>query len=471
MTCLEFSTSRPAGDVNSMDDLPKSTWFTPRLGYTEISPQALLDGPRVVGPPEPPIIVTRAKVGGGNPGFIARDSRGHLYLLKFDPPGFPAVETTTAPIVNRLFWGFGYNVPEDYLLSFRREDLGVDTAGELTGADVEAVLEQVAPPVAGVYRSTASLLVPGTILGPVSATGVRKDDPNDWVRHEDRRILRALRVFCAFTNHTDIRIDNSLDVYVGEPGQGHVEHYLLDFGEALGGHGAEHDYRWDGFHHFFSWEDAGKNLVTLGLNVEDWEDLEYTRWTSVGAFQSTIFKPEGWREVWPYAPIRSSRPDDDYWAAKIVGSVTREHLDALVQAADYPEDGAAEYVAQTLMERRQKILHYFLGQVSPVEARLQGEELILTDMGIELAGEDAASSSYQIRFLEDDGDEAGDALTLTGDGAVVKVPVPGSLVEKAGGYLRVEARVVRDGEKAPRPAEFHVRMSGDGSVRLVGVVH
>ena len=72
-----------------------------------------------VGPPETPITVVQAKVGGGNPGFIIADARGVKYLAKFDPPEFPGIETTTAQVVNRLFWGFGYNVPEDYLVFLR----------------------------------------------------------------------------------------------------------------------------------------------------------------------------------------------------------------------------------------------------------------------------------------------------------------------------------------------------------------
>jgi hypothetical protein len=391
--------------------------------------------------------------------------------MKFDPPGFPAIETTTALIVNRLFWGFGYNVPEDYLFTFQEADLGIDSDGELTLDDVKAVLSQVAAPVNGRFRSTVSLLIEGAPLGPFAATGVRKDDPHDRVPHEDRRILRALRVFACLTNHSDIRPDNSMDTYVGTPGQGHVKHYLLDFGEAMGGHGAEHDFRWDGFNHIFSWGSASRNLVTLGFVVEDWENIAYTPWKSVGAFESVIFKPERWKEVWPYVPIRSSCPEDDYWAAKIVGAVSREHIETLVAAAEYPESGAADYVVTTLMERRAKILKYFLEQVSPLEGRLNGDELVLEDKGVELAGMNSASTIYQVRFLRDDGDRVAEDMALAGSGGSLDVHVPQRLVKEAGGYLRVEVRVVRDGKEAPRAAEFHVRGSGDRPARLVGVVH
>ena len=48
---------------------------------------------------------------------------------------------------------------------------------------------------------------------------VREDDPNDTVRHQDRRELRALKVFAAWVNHFDTKMHNSLDMYVGVPDQ------------------------------------------------------------------------------------------------------------------------------------------------------------------------------------------------------------------------------------------------------------
>jgi hypothetical protein len=469
---LRFSGHESAMDVNSMDEVPASSWFTPRLGYVDISPEELLKGPEHIGPPQLPITVSRAKVGGGNPGFIIKDSREKLYLVKFDPPEFPAIETTTATVVNRLFWGFGYNVPEDYLFHFRKEDFRIEAGGELTQEDVDKVLNGVAAPVDGRYRTTVSLLIDGIVLGPVSATGVRQDDPNDKIPHEDRRILRALRVFSAFTNHSDIRIDNSLDVYVGEPGKGYVRHYLLDFGEAFGGHGAEHNYLWDGFHHIFSFGDAFKGLVTLGLDVKDWEKLEFSPWKSVGAFESEVFKAESWKEVWPYVPIRNSRPADDYWAAKILGAIREDHIKTLVYAAQYPEEGAAEYVIKTLLERQQKILEYFLNQVTAVDAiEFSGGALQLKDVGMGILGLNPAETQYEIRFYNGKDEEVNQRQIIKGNVPGFSVPIPESLVKEAGGYLRVDVLVWRGTRKAPAAANFHLRESTNSTVRLVGVVH
>ncbi|NOQ98204.1 MAG: hypothetical protein GQ561_08575 [Calditrichae bacterium] len=470
---LEYDNIDLAKDVNSMDEVPASSWFTPRLGYKKISPKELLAGPENVGPPQLPLTVVKAKVGGANPGFIISDARGKRYLMKFDPPHFPAIETTTALIVNRLFWGFGYNVPEDYLFLFHKDDLSIDPAGELTREDVAEVLRSVSLPVDGVYRSTVSLLIEGIVLGPIPDKGVRKDDPNDKIPHENRRVLRALRVFSAFTNHSDIRIDNSMDVYVGQTGKGYVEHFLLDFGEAFGGHGAEHDYLWDGFNHWFSYSNFFQNLVTFGLKVHNWESIRYTSWKSVGAFESKVFNPGDWKEVSPYEPIRVSQPDDDYWAAKILAALTRDHITELVKAANYPDQGASEYIIETLMERRRKVLEYFLNQVSPLDlVRFSDEELQLKDMGNVILNKSDQNTHYEILFYDDTNNRIAEKKEIFGDvDNQFVVSIPNSLMEKTNVYFRVDVWVWRGNQKAPTPAQFHLRTDNNSFPRLVGILH
>lgn len=469
---LDVSAAPPAQDVNSMDELPASSWYTPRLGYRPVSPTELVRGPEDAGPPQLPITVVQAKVGGGNPGFIVADARGHRYLTKFDPPEFPGVETTTAIIVNRLFWGFGYNVPEDYLLVFERDDLHIDPQGEVTAAGVDSILARVAQPTDGQYRATVSLFIGGIILGAVPDKGRRKDDLNDLIAHENRRVLRAMRVFGAFVNHTDLRIDNSLDTYVGEPGRGYVRHYMLDFGEALGGHASEHGWMWDGFRRYFDFGEAFTRMLTLGLVVEDWENLTYTQWPSVGAFEAELFDPATWKTVSAYEPMLFSQPDDDYWAVKVVGAVTREHLEALVRAAQYPEREAAEYVVETLMERRRKVLEYFLQEVSPIDpVAYEAGELQLRDMYRVLVGPASAPTAYDIRFYDDDGNEVAARRTVEAAGDAFSVPIPERALERGDGYMYVAVRARWGDRAAPRPAQFHLRRTADGTVKLMGVVH
>ena len=84
------------------------------------------------------------------------------------------------------------------------------------------------------YRVAAGLLLPGRILGGFRYEGTRPDDPNDIVDHQHRRELRALRVFGAWTNLTDMKAGNTLDTLVPENGRQVVRHYLQDVGSTFG---------------------------------------------------------------------------------------------------------------------------------------------------------------------------------------------------------------------------------------------
>jgi hypothetical protein len=475
VTDLAVSAPPRAGDVNSRDEVAASTWWTPRLGYSGLTPEELLRGDpaHFLGPPEPPLTVTGAKRSGSDPGFLVRDARGHKYLVKFDPPDRPDLSTTTALIVNRLFWGFGYNVADDSRFLLRREDLVLSADADLDESGLEEVLARAAGSAETGWAATASRWISGRVLGPSRCRGTREDDPNDRIPVERRRSMRAMRVFCSWLNQTGIRPDQTIDTYVGEPGEGWVEHYLVDFGEAFGGHAVTHDvvYLWDGYERFIDFPAIAANLVTLGLRVHPWERLEPTPWPSVGYFEAAIFDPAKWREVYPYEPIRSSRPEDDYWAAKIVGAVTPDHLTALFRAAGYSDPEAAAYVQKTLEERRRKVLEYFLYRVSPLDpARCERGLLLLRDVGSALCDRGDVTGEVEIRWRDVEGHELAPPVAVRSEGNEVRVPLPADLLAAAGSYLRVDARVRLAGSDDPPPAQIHLRIA-DGEPRLAGVLH
>ena len=96
-------------------------------------------------------------------------------------------------------------------------------------------------------------MLPGKILGGFRYAGTRPDDPNDIVPHEHRRELRALRVFGAWTNLTDLKAGNTLDTLVTENGRTFVKHYLQDVGSTFGMANRPHE--WDiGWEYFYETE-------------------------------------------------------------------------------------------------------------------------------------------------------------------------------------------------------------------------
>ncbi len=447
-----------------MDQVPASAWFTPRLGFKNISPEDLVKGPDEKGPPQAPLTIVKAKDKGNSPGFIVKDSRGLKYLIKFDRLAYPNLESTVDFVCNRVFWGFGYNVPEDFIYYLNPDETKI---GE--GVDAEKVEKVYTFSHQGAdkrYRTVASLFLKGNILGPINPKGTRRGDINDRIAHENRRVLRALRMFSAYLGNSGLRSDNSLDVYEGEAGQGHTVHYLLDFGENFGSHGLEKDRHWDGFEHFFSLEDSFWKFLALGIPVQKWEKLKFDTEYQMGSFNIEDYEPGKWKETTPYLPIRYSKPDDDYWAAKILTALTTEHLQALFNAEPHPSQEYVQRVLEILKGRREKTIRYAFERVSPLESEgVKAGKLPVEDLGAEFG---LQSSEYRVKFLNSKGKRVAPEMTIPGS-KTFEVPVEQALAA-ANGYLRVDVTAVRGGKPAPSAAQFHIRQSENGA-RLAGVVH
>jgi len=470
---LKISSGEGARDINAWDDVPASSWFTPRLGYREISPDELVKGPAEFGPPQLPLVLMKFRLIENRARLLVSDRRGLLYMIKMDPPDFPAISTTAAVIVNRLFWGVGYNVAENHVLFFRREDLRIDPSRGLNEAAIDTVLGPRVRKQDELHRAVAVRILDGLPLGPTPENGVRRDDPNDLFPHQDRRTLRALRVFSALVNLCDISADNTLDLYEMTGDRGCIMHYLIDFDAALGSHAARGNRSWAGFNHLFSFSEVLNNALTLGLKVQDWERIRAVQWKSVGLFESEQFRAEKWKETHPFAPIRNSQPADDYWAAKIVNALTSAHIEALVRAAQYPEPGAGAYVAATLMERRRKIVDHFYSCVTPLEVLACGNtELLLRDLGSGTEGGNGSEIPYRVRMCSDRGRKVQPESTIhTTASGTLRIPITEKALRTGDDYVVVLIESLGCSENRREPAQFHLRRNERGELKVVGVKH
>lgn len=457
-----------ARDINSLDHVPASSWFMPRMGYQHITPEQLLFGPTELGPPRSPVQVLRVRDITGQPRLFVRDSRGELYLLKFDPRDFPALATTSSFIVNRLFWGFGYHVPEDHLYFFERKDLKISPESRIDNVAVDSLLTRIAPPVDHKYRALASRIIPGLPLGPTPERGIRPNDPNDYFAHQHRRVLRALRVFAAFVNMPDIGSDNTLDMYVGEPGKGYIKHYLVDFDDAFGTHAALYQRRWAGYNHIFSLTDIIHNFFTLGLQVHPWEYIRNTPWPSVGAFESTYFDPGKWKETQPFEPIRSSQPSDQYWAAKIIAHFEKAHLQKLITAAQYPSSEASDYILETCLARKQKILGEFFNRVSPVEfVQANNDTLFFKDIRKQYLAESRHMLTHYRIEIYDSKNEKIATHHQNSFYDFIRIP----LVSTSKDYWVIKITTRDQKTKSESTAQFHFVNNEPNPSSLVGVIH
>ena len=169
-----------------MDEVPDSSWFTNRMSRREMSIEEIKRGPGETGPVEGELTVIRAKSVGAAPGFWIRDRAGQVFILKFDPSDYPELMTAAEVIATKLFHAIGYNVPENTIFRFRREDLRLapnakltDEQGKkrlMTDADLNSLLARVARQSDGRYRSVASHLLAGKPKGGFTFHGLRSDD-------------------------------------------------------------------------------------------------------------------------------------------------------------------------------------------------------------------------------------------------------------------------------------------------------
>ncbi len=485
-----------AMNSNNFDEVPNSSWFTNRMGLpqTRLTPDEIAAGTGGTGGPDTtgPWLVYRPKIGGVTPGFWIEDIRGNKYIIKFDPKGFPDLSTGATTMAGRFFHACGYNVAEENIVYWRPENLRIregatvkdadGTKRPLTLEDIEGVLDRVERLPDGRIRSLASLLL-GNVKGPYMLKGTRKGDRNDVYPHEHRRELRGLYVLASFANHFDIKDHNSMDVYVGEDGQGHLEHYLLDFGSTFGsaGHGPMSPMM--GYANLMDVRDMGVSMLTLGLKKWQWEDAGSPVNPSVGYYESEIFHPAKWDPVYPIPPFENMTDRDGYWGAKILLAFRDDHIRALIRAGRYADSKADAYLFRTMKERRDKIGRYWFGKVNPLdypslEVRNGGLTFSFHDLAVDYALE-PGETVYQYELRDRGrtvlGPENADAARITMGGNELEALIAsGSEASEERQPLLFELRIrtQRQGGRFSPPAIFWLLYQSDGNDFLItGIDH
>lgn len=399
-----------ADNITSLGEVPNSTWFTNRIGFYPVTPGEAARGPGSGTGPDTsgPWTVISAKTQGVTPGFVIRDSRGGVYLIKFDPPGLLGTTTAAGVISNRILHASGYNVPEDAPVVFERQDLilgeGVKmtlpdgTKRIMTEEDIDAILTRVDPHPIGGFLALSSKYLDGKPIGPFDYKGRRKDDPNDRINHENRRELRALRIFAAWLNHWDTKQHNSLDMYVTEDNRSFVKHYLIDFASTLGvgANGPEQRY---GFEFTADAPAFLGRLAALGFHEDAWRRLSRPEdLNEVGYLESVEFDPLEFKPIQPNTAFANLTMRDAYWAAKIITAFRDEHLRAIVKEAHYHDSEAEDYVARVLAERRDKIGRTIFDKVPPLDFfRYKGGRMDFEDLGAQRGIYPASSATYRAR--------------------------------------------------------------------------
>jgi hypothetical protein len=383
-------------NVNALDEVPDSSWFTNRIGRRSMSVEEIVRGACTGEPPhtDRPWKVVGVKIDGANPGFQIKTPSGRVYVLKFDDPEQWERASTADVVGSLLYHAAGFHVPCNRVVFLRPADLQLpeqelkDPGGRtLTAQRIEELLKGLPREPDGTIRALASRFLPGKPLGPWSYSDRWGGDPNDVIDHQDRRELRGSRILGAWINHHDARSQNTLAMWIDDGGgRGHIEHDILDWGDTLGGL-----MQWDsisrrvGYTYYVDFGQMGADFITFGFVQRPWERAKFGPAGKIfGYFDDAEFVPEDWHVGYPNVAFSSMQESDGAWMARIISHFDDAAIEAIVNEAKLSSRIARSELIRILKGRRDRIVRRYLLRLSSLDGPTveDGQVLVrLTSLG------------------------------------------------------------------------------------------
>ena len=435
-------------NVNAMDEVPDSSWFTNRIGSDpNYTPEQVFDGfckPGIMLDPnaaDQSWVIDHGKDNGANPGFRVK-FKGQKFMIKTDETQGERATAATA-IATRFYHAAGWWAPCDAIVYFRRSLLkltpglkikaNIGAAKNFDEALLDTYLEKV-PRRGELLRVAASRWLPGAPMGPFEYSGRRGDDPSDVVDHEDRRDLRGARVIAAWLNHFDSREQNSMITWEPpdphKPWNGVVRHWYIDLGDCFGsewsidgiskrlGYSYVLDFRW-----------LLEDLFTLGIAHRPWDDdvKRTPNFEDYGYMKSADFDPDEWKGLYPNPAFQNLQEGDGAWAARIISRFTKEHVLAGIKAGDLTKPRDTQFLYDMLLKRQHIILARYFKNLSPVsDVKVEEGNLCATDLARKTATYPESSFKYYSQVLRGttDASKAEHPAVLPSDAGRICMPLP-----------------------------------------------
>jgi hypothetical protein len=481
---LLYRRGREAIDVNALDEVPDSSWYTNRLSRGPMSPDALqLGACAELDAPPPPYVIVRGKLGGTSPGALVVASDGQRYVMKTDLFGQPERGTAGDAIGTRILYAAGYGVPCDYVTAVRREDLVIlpgaprdhDPDEPYTDTDLAELLAAATPAPGATYRVSLSRFLEGELLGGFRFSGVREEDPNDVVPHEHRRELRAFYVVSAWLNHIDARAENNIDVWTEtSEGHGYIRHLILDAGDSLG-------ILWDqdidfamsrrfGNAHYLDLEQIFGDLFSLGTIDRAYRDPPRgPAFEVLGFYDVERFDPSSFRPGYPNPAFEQRTEADMAWMARILSRLDEPSIRAIVETGHFSERLYTSELVRILRGRLERILERYLVRLSPLTSPELGErELCMEDLAVASGIRDVTQRVYRaIAYEGVPPRPRPGSIAVRAEAARVCVPLSESAPSP--GYEVVDLFAsTRHGERS-HPARVHLATNERGERTVVGL--
>jgi hypothetical protein len=325
----------------------------------------------------------------------------------------------------------------------------------------------------------ASKWLPELMIGPFRYVGVRSDDPNDVVAHEDRRELRGEKVLAAWLGHWDAREQNSMDVWfaVDHPharsSPGVVKHYILDVSDALGGevpvpkltNRLGHTYAFDP-------PDIATDLLSFGAIERPWDRARIASdHPMFGYFSARDFDPDRWKGTYSNPAFVRATDRDEAWMARLIAKLSPDDLRTIVAGGRISSPSDADYLVRVLVERQHRILARYFAKLSPLgDVHATGDGRICAT---DFARLRSVFGSFRYSVVERGGRSSLELPVMTGGGGEVCFR-PRALAENTGALAAADPRrivifEVRNGTSAGPLAIYAYDLSARG-MRVVGLI-
>jgi hypothetical protein len=182
---------------------------------------------------------------------------------------------------------------------------------------------------------------------------------------------------------------------------------------------------------------------------------------SVGRFEAQAFDPVAWRPEYPNPAFHNMRADDAFWAARLVARFTPADIRAVVEKARYTDHRATDYMADTLIERRTRVLRAWLTPINPLVDFAMDDGGVLT-FGNAAVAASVATPATRFRFRWSRFDNATGAVSdaVDTESTEMRATAPASLVASAS-FIQVDVSAEHPQHPSwAQPVTLHFRRDG-----------
>src|SRR5215510_11225680 len=101
--------------------------------------------------------------------------------------------------------------------------------------------------------------------------------------------------------------------------------------------------------------------------MRPWMSVKYPTNPSLGNVEADFFQPWKWKTEYPQPAFDQMDDADAFWAARLASRFTDPMIRAIVATGELSDAKAANYLADVLIQRRNKVVSYWISRTNPLD--------------------------------------------------------------------------------------------------------